>query len=137
MQEDFWARLLLAVLAVWRVTHLLACEDGPADLVVRFRAHLGRGLLGKLMDCFNCLSLWVAAPLALYVTRKPLDWLFAWLAISGAACVLERLGREPIMIQPLANPGEGDSDDVLRPETIDVADHFASGDHADREANPS
>ena len=33
----FWARLVLAVLATWRLTHLLAREDGPADLLVRLR----------------------------------------------------------------------------------------------------
>jgi hypothetical protein len=47
MTQDFWARFGLAVLATWRVTHLLASEDGPADLVVRFRAWLGHGLAGR------------------------------------------------------------------------------------------
>ena len=53
-------RLVLAVLATWRVTHLLASEDGPADIIVRFRALFGQSVAGKLMDCFNCLSLWIA-----------------------------------------------------------------------------
>src|SRR5215467_14661089 len=86
----FWARFMLAVLATWRVTHLLASEDGPADLIVRLRAALGESFAGKLLDCFYCLSLWVAAPLALYLTREPLEWLYSWLAISGGACLLER-----------------------------------------------
>jgi hypothetical protein len=90
--------LALAVLATWRVTHLLASEDGPADLIVHFRRRLGQGLAAKLMDCFNYLSLWIAAPAALFVSRKPLDWLCTWLALSGAACLLERLGREPVVI---------------------------------------
>jgi len=85
----------LAVLATWRVTHLLASEDGPADLIVRFRALLGDGLLGKLMDCFYCLSLWIAAPAALFVTRRPLEWVMTWLALSGGACLLERLVKAP------------------------------------------
>ena len=38
----FWPRFVLAVLATWRVTHLLASEDGPGDLIVRFRRLLGR-----------------------------------------------------------------------------------------------
>jgi len=73
------------------------------------------------MDCFKCLSLWIAAPAALFVARRPLDWLFAWLALSGAACLLERLGQEPVVtdIQPL----EGESDHVLRPETIGAPGH--------------
>jgi hypothetical protein len=113
----FWVRFVLAVLATWRVTHLLASEDGPADLIVRFRARLGRGLAGSLMDCFNCLSLWIAAPAALFVSREPLDWLFTWLALSGAACLLERVGSDPVIIHPATQAIEGDvSDGMLRSE---------------------
>jgi hypothetical protein len=98
--------VFLAVLATWRVTHLLASEDGPADMVVRFRALLGHSILGKLMDCFNCLSLWIAAPAALFLTRKPLDWLMTWLALSGAACLLDRLVKEPVAISMMTQPAE-------------------------------
>jgi hypothetical protein len=31
-------KFVLAVLATWRVTHLLASEDGPADIIVRYRS---------------------------------------------------------------------------------------------------
>ena len=117
----FWARLVLAVLATWRVTHLLASEDGPADIIVRLRKLLGQSLLGQLMDCFNCLSLWIAAPVALIVSRRPLEWLVALLAISGGACLLERLGHDPVIIQPISQPTEGDPDHVLRSETSGVA----------------
>jgi hypothetical protein len=51
----FAARFGLAALATWRVTHLLAEEDGPADAVVRRRASAGDGWVGELMDCFYCL----------------------------------------------------------------------------------
>jgi hypothetical protein len=73
--------------------------------MVRFRARLGRGFWGKLMDCFNCLSLWVAAPAGLFVSRRSWEWLFVWLALSGGACLLERLGGDPVIIQP-AQPAE-------------------------------
>ena len=84
------ARFALASLATWRVTHLLAEEDGPGDAVVRLRARLGTGQLGRLMDCFYCLSVWVAAPLSLTVTRRRREVPLVWLALSGAACLLER-----------------------------------------------
>jgi len=113
----FWTRFVLAVLATWRVTHLLASEDGPADLIVRFRASLGCGLAGSLMDCFNCLSLWIAAPAALFVSQQPLAWLFTWLALSGAACLLERVGSDPVIIHSATRAVEGDvSDGMLRSE---------------------
>ena len=113
-----WIRLVLAVLATWRVTHLLAREDGPADLIVRFRAWLGNRAIGKLMDCFYCLSLWIAAPAALFVSRQPVEWAVCWLALSGAACLLERSGHDPVVIQPVLEPEEGDTDNVLRPEAF-------------------
>lgn len=107
----------LAVLATWRVTHLLASEDGPGDIIFRFRRLLGQSLAGKLMDCFNCLSLWVAAPMALFVSHQPTEWLMSWLATSGGACLLERLGREPVIMESAHQPPQGDLDHVLWPET--------------------
>jgi len=117
----FWPRLLLALLATWRVTHLLANEDGPADVIVRIRAWLGNRFVGKMMDCFNCLSLWIAAPAALFVSRKPLEWLFTWLALSGGACLLERFQRDPVVIESVTQIEQGETDYVLRTETLSDA----------------
>lgn len=86
----FGTRFAVASLATWRLTHLLAEEDGPAELVVRARARLGPEWAGELMDCFYCLSVWVAAPLAPTVARRPREVPLAWLALSGAACLIER-----------------------------------------------
>jgi hypothetical protein len=83
-------RFVVAALATWRLTHLLAEEDGPADVVVRARSHLGEGSLGGLMDCFQCLSVWVAAPLSVALTRNRRPDPVVWLALSGAACLLEQ-----------------------------------------------
>jgi hypothetical protein len=99
---DPWMRLVLAVLAVWRVTHLLAREDGPGEVLVRLRARLGWGFWGRLMDCFYCLSVWVAAPFAPFVGRGLVQTVVAWLALSGGACLLERLGAPPVTLQPLS-----------------------------------
>jgi hypothetical protein len=115
---DFWARFVLALLATWRVTHLVASEDGPADIIVRFRKLLGQSLAAQLMDCFNCLSLWIAAPAALFVSRRPLEWLLSWLALSGGACLFQRFGQEPLVMEPVSQPFEGERDHVLRSETV-------------------
>ncbi len=103
---------LLAVLATWRVTHLLASEDGPADVIFRLRRRLGDGFIGSLMDCFNCMSVWVAAPLALFVSTNPVVWFVSWLALSGGACLLERLGGASAA--PPDKQGMEENDDVLR-----------------------
>ena len=92
-EAPVWLRLLLVVLASWRVTHLLSSEDGPGDLIFHLRAKLGSSFAGKLMDCFYCLSLWVAAPLALLVTLHFTDWVLTCLALSGATCLLNASRR--------------------------------------------
>lgn len=115
---NIWVRFVLAVLATWRVTHLLANEDGPADLIARLRRQLGESMLGGLMDCFYCLSLWVAAPLAVLLSDEPLMWVVSWLAVSGGACLIERLGEKPLLIERGSPPPEGDNN-VLRQNPID------------------
>lgn len=101
-----WIRSGLAALATWRITHMLAFEDGPADLFARLRKRLGESFFGKLMDCFQCLSVWVAAPFALLLTRRPVEILLAWFGLSGAACLLERLAPHTVVIEPLDNVTE-------------------------------
>ena len=120
-------RLILAVLATWRVTHLLAAEDGPADLIFRFRRWLGQNPAGKLMDCFNCISVWIAAPMALFVSRQPAEWFMTWLAVSGGACLLDRLGREPGAAQPAPQLMPGEVNHVLWPETRGAHDVSVTG----------
>jgi len=87
---ETWLRLLLAVLATWRVTHLLARETA----VTLLRGRPGAGVLG-LMECFYCMSACVAAPFACFVAQMPLEVLVAWLAVSGGACLLERATAPP------------------------------------------
>jgi hypothetical protein len=85
---------ILSVLAVWRLTHLLACEDGPFDLVFKLRKVSGESFFGKLLDCFYCLSLWMAAPFAFLLSA---DWIaraVAWLALSGGASLLFKLAEQ-------------------------------------------
>lgn len=83
-------RFVIAVLGAWRVAHLVAHEDGPFDWIVSMRRFAGTGVLGRLMDCPYCLSLWTAAPFAWWIATTPGDGIAVWLAISGGACLLER-----------------------------------------------
>lgn len=85
----FWPRLALSVLAAWRLTHLLAAEDGPFGLLLALRQRLGNGLLGQLMDCPYCVSLWVALPFAPLLATGWLGWAISTLALSGAVCIIE------------------------------------------------
>ena len=86
---DF-TRFLIAALAVWRLTHLLTAEDGPWDVSVRIRRAAGEGFFGPLLDCFYCLSIWIALPAAWVLHRDLIDGALVWLGLSGAAILLER-----------------------------------------------
>jgi hypothetical protein len=81
---------LLGILSVWRVTHLLNAEDGPGDVVVHLRQRAGDGFFGHLLDCFYCLSVWVAAPLAIFLGDKTSERILFWPALSAGAILLER-----------------------------------------------
>ena len=105
----YW--LLIGILVVWRVTHLLQAEDGPWDLIVRLRRRVGDGMLGELLDCFNCLSLWIAAPLAYALGDGWPERLLLWPALSGAAILLERATNREA---PALYFEEGDDHGMLR-----------------------
>jgi hypothetical protein len=83
-------RFSLSGLAVWRATHLVVEEDGPWDAIVRLRGWFGAGALGRLMDCFYCVSLWIALPLAVFTSSGWMGIAVHWLALSGAASLLEK-----------------------------------------------
>lgn len=109
--------LLIGTLSVWRVTHLFAAEDGPWQVLAWFRRRTGEGFLGQLLDCFYCLSLWCAAPVAWVIGEGWKERALLWLALSGGAILLERAAT------PAAPAGTAayhedleDSDGMLRKE---------------------
>lgn len=91
-----WLQFVVAALATWRVTHLVVSEDGPWNAITRLRRLAGNGFWGGLMDCYYCASVWIAASAAaLIASPRWTDRLLYWLALSGAACLLEKWkGRE-------------------------------------------
>ena len=106
----------LGVLAVWRVTHLLNAEDGPWGLVVRMRRWAGTGIFGNLMDCFQCLSLWMAIPFTFLFSGGWKERLLLWLALSAGAILAERLTSRGAAAVPPAHYEEdsGEENGVLR-----------------------
>lgn len=94
----------IVALATWRLCHLLVYEDGPWDVVKLLRFELGvveqapvngpprrsaETVLGKLLLCPLCLSVWIAPVVGgswfVRLTRP----LIVALAISGASSLLE------------------------------------------------
>lgn len=110
----YW--LLLGVLGVWRVTHLLSSEDGPWEIVVRIRRRAGEGFLGQLLDCFYCLSLWIAAPFAWLIGSTSKERFCLWLALSGGAILLQRFVPDAQAPMPLFLE-HGEQDNVMLRQT--------------------
>ncbi len=113
MNTFYW--FVLGVLAVWRVTHLLCAEDGPWDVLVKLRELAGEGFLGKLLDCFYCLSLWVAVPFGWCLAQTWRQGLLLWLALSGGAICLERAtgGLAGHPVAPYSEDSKEDHDGML------------------------
>ena len=115
-------RIVLGSLATWRLAHLVAEEDGPANVIARARARAGTSQLGELMDCFYCLSLWAALPFALVTAPRRRDVPLTLLALSGAACLLERTTSNPkkgawnVLWEAPASGGGSDAADAREPD---------------------
>jgi hypothetical protein len=126
--QFYW--LVLGVLSVWRVTHLLNAEDGPWNLVVWLRQRAGSGFWAGLMDCFYCLSLWIAAPVAYLIGSHWRERFFLWLALSAGAILVERVAPEKT-VPPVYGENEHSEDGcrerqevshVLRQESTAASD---------------
>jgi len=109
----YW--LVVGTLCVWRITHLLNAEDGPWNFVVWMRRKAGGGFWGRLLDCFYCLSLWVAAPFAVLIGEGVKERCFLWLAFSAGAILLERVTSNQPALPTYFEHGE--QDDVLLRES--------------------
>jgi hypothetical protein len=99
----YW--FILGGLCVWRITHLLQAEDGPWDVVVRLRLFAGPTFWGKLLDCFYCLSLWVALPFAIGLGHDWKERGLLWPAFSAAASLLQQ-ATAPVAAQYIEHTEE-------------------------------
>jgi hypothetical protein len=81
---------LLSVLATWRITALVAYESGPFRSLEALRRLLVVIRLGRLVSCFHCLGLWIAALVTLIVYRWEPSAILLWLAVAGAVSIIER-----------------------------------------------
>jgi hypothetical protein len=88
--------LAIGVLGVWRITHLLHAENGPWNVMLRFRELISASFWSNLLGCFYCLSLWVAVPFAGLLAGDTMQRLLLWPALSAGAILIERLTSSEI-----------------------------------------
>ena len=140
----YW--FVVSVLAVWRLTHLLTAEDGPWHVSVGLRRWAGDGFWGTLLDCFQCLSVWISAPIAAWLGET---WISGrcWPALSGGAILAERVSivREPPPAHYVEEtegvsgaPVKGtDRDGMLRQSTAQRHDEAGVSEHAGATGTPA
>ena len=93
---------LLCMLAVWRLSSFLVTEPGPYDIFGKLRHLVGvrydersncGGGFGGLFCCVWCMSVWVAAPIALayavFGGLSAFNGVVAWFAFSAGAVIVE------------------------------------------------
>lgn len=116
---EFSINFALAALAVWRVAHMLVHEDGPQRLIAQLRALAAGTEIGRALDCVGCMSLWLALPASAWVSRRLSEFIPTWLALSGAAFLLERMGGEPLIVERFIEPEGVSNHELLRTENDD------------------
>ena len=114
------AELAVGATAAWRITHLLHSEDGPWDVLVRVRQLAGDGVWSKMFDCFYCVSVWVALPIALALGASFKARVLLWPALSGAAILLERATTRSQQNAPLAEWHEEPEREVPERKDMDI-----------------
>lgn len=87
--------LILAALATYRLARLIADEEGPWSVFSRLRdltpeqSNLRRGI-----ECIMCVSVWAAAPVALWLGAfGDIPWRLApltWLALSAVTVLIRK-----------------------------------------------
>ncbi len=108
-----WYWFFIATLGIWRITHLLNAEDGPWDLIFRLRQKAGEGFWGKWLDCFYCLSLWIAVPFTFLCGENWKEQLLLWPALSAGAILLERITHRASKPTPVFYSEETENENVL------------------------
>lgn len=93
-------KFILIGMAVWRLSSLLANEDGPFDLFARIRNAVGvkynkesetygTNWFSKGIICVWCNSIWVAGLVAIYFSDDFAIWLIHTLALSTTAIIVD------------------------------------------------
>jgi hypothetical protein len=83
-----------AILAVYRVAHMLVDEEGPFSMIhwIKSRDFLDpqqKTWLGRGLNCVWCMSFWLALPLVLVLQGEP--WYLWWLAVAGGVLITSKV----------------------------------------------
>ena len=96
--------VLLAILATWRLSNLIANEDGPFDVFARLRLRagvyydvdsnpIGKNVFARGLLCIWCVSVWIAFVVSFFDpnTVNIHTFIINWLAISAGAIFFDEV----------------------------------------------
>jgi len=85
--------VILAALATYRVSRMIAMEDGPADVFSRIRERVGQKTwIGRGLHCVLCLSFWLSWPVALLLSLQTWqEYALSALGIAGAVVIIHKV----------------------------------------------
>lgn len=93
-------QILFAAFAVYRVAHMVATEDGPGEMFLRFRNRYtdDGDWFARGIRCPLCVGFWVAAFAGLYLVMLgviSLDvWPLAWPGLAGMAALIDKWWKQ-------------------------------------------
>lgn len=90
---------LITSFAVYRISRMIALEDGAFNLFALLRGWVftkfGNGWINEGVNCPMCISWWIALPIAFVVSPLNLLIVFlVWQALSGIAVFLYKMERQ-------------------------------------------
>lgn len=89
-----WMIFVMSVMAVYRVSGMMAEEKGPGGLFERMRGKVRNRTAKEGVSCPLCESVWWAAVCVVYLgCLKVMGWEWVplwWLGVSGGAVVMHR-----------------------------------------------
>ena len=85
--------LVIGILAVYRISRMLALEDGPFDVLSGIREALGQeSWVGRGAACVLCISFWLAWPIALLLpVRNWGEYVLTALALSAGVVIVHKV----------------------------------------------
>jgi len=102
MNEITLLEFLVISLAVWRISSLIANEDGPFDILERFRGAIGivydefnnrsgNNTFAKGVMCIWCNSMWFSFIASIFISSSLVDCLVMTLAISAMVIAIDKI----------------------------------------------
>jgi hypothetical protein len=90
-----WLTFTIAALAVYRVSRMIADEEGPWGVFTWLRAQpTPQTWLARGLECPMCVSFWVALPTAAWVCMLGYAdlylWPLVWMALSSVTVIIRK-----------------------------------------------